>query len=304
MCRHNRSKKACEATPLLIISCWIEFSNFFQPIGHHNSDASVELVIQFCYRIGSLSGCLCMSPCSSDYIIAFASGARGRIILSSPSSRVRPSGIPDPCGGYICGLARDCLREMFPEFTRFASHSISGSERDQLILFQERWHRHATPAPSHGGLSAHKHRCNLDGACAGRLIGDRQTDIHFRNFPDDDAVVEQIAVLEERIFVQPIAFTRASLRVGCDDGRIRLQITEAIRPGEQHEIFATVLQLVRPNTRVGFLWPAVSFCGSVADNVIADVTLAAELAQFPATRLPCAPPNRMRSALSVVQVLR
>lgn len=30
---------------------------------------------------------ICMSPCSSDYIIPFGSGARGRIILSSPPSR-------------------------------------------------------------------------------------------------------------------------------------------------------------------------------------------------------------------------
>src|ERR1700761_3580413 len=39
-----------------------------------------------------------------------------------------------------------------------------------------------------------------------------------------------------------------------------------------------------------------------ADSVMPDVMLAIDDAQLPATRLPCAPPNRMRSALSVVQV--
>ncbi len=61
-----------------------------------------------------------MSPCSSDYIIPFGSGARGAIILSSGSSRCT---FHSPFRCY--GLAQDCLiSEMSPEFTRFSSRAF------------------------------------------------------------------------------------------------------------------------------------------------------------------------------------
>ena len=66
----------------------------------------------------------CMFPCSSDYIIAFAPGARGLIIVGTHSLVVAPSA--EPIGPLRLGsglpapdLAQDLGGRGFPEFTRF-----------------------------------------------------------------------------------------------------------------------------------------------------------------------------------------
>ena len=70
------------------------------------------------------------------------------------------------------------------DFLQAVSHHHANATVELIIvLFQERRHRHAAPTPRHGGLSAHEHWRDLDGSTAGRLIGDRQADIHFREFP-------------------------------------------------------------------------------------------------------------------------
>src|SRR5882672_9702314 len=62
-----------------------------------------------------------MSPCSSDYIIPFGSGARGWIILSSPASRCTFHS-PGLVGLHLwLGSGLSQFFEMFPEFTRFSS---------------------------------------------------------------------------------------------------------------------------------------------------------------------------------------
>src|SRR6185312_16549021 len=104
----------------------------------------------------------------------------------------------------------------------------SAPEELIVILFQERRCRHTTPAPGQSRLTAEPARGNLNRRCASRRVVNRQPDIDLRYFPNDDAVVDQIAVLEERVLIHSIAFTGSRLRVGIDDGGIVLQVAELI----------------------------------------------------------------------------
>src|ERR1019366_3862341 len=61
----------------------------------------------------------CMSPCSSDYIIT---SKRCRALVGRLFFRHCLVVTPSAALGlspYVCGLARDCLKESSPEFTRF-----------------------------------------------------------------------------------------------------------------------------------------------------------------------------------------
>jgi hypothetical protein len=132
----------------------------------------------------------------------------------------------------------------------------------------------------------------------------RQADRLLDVLADDDAVVEQVAILEERVLVDPVALARARLRVRVDDGGVVLTVAELLLTDQEHVVFAAVLQLVRLDARVALRAARLMRVMIAAESVIALVTFAHEDAKLPATRLAAALPNSTRSALSVTQVLR
>jgi len=88
-------------------------------------------IIQLCYRAAFYLH-FNMSPYCSGYIIPFGLRALASDYTFVTEVAVTPS-LSLTISGYIQGLARDCLRESFPEFTQFATRARLGSERDQLI---------------------------------------------------------------------------------------------------------------------------------------------------------------------------
>src|SRR6185312_16304437 len=84
---------------------------------------------------------------------------------------------------------------------------------------------------------------------AGSRVEGRCQRIDFGDLAMDYAIIKLIAVLEERVLVQAIAFTRARILV---DGIERsLEIAERPRSVERHQIFPAVLDLERADFRVG-----------------------------------------------------
>src|SRR5580765_6426421 len=54
-------------------------------------------------------------------------------LVVTPSMPLTPGFALANSAGYMHGLARDCLKERFPEFTRFLTRPISGSEWHHLV---------------------------------------------------------------------------------------------------------------------------------------------------------------------------